>query len=253
MLKKISNFYKNLWKSFVDKISRFFIALLNFLYELLFYTLTLLKYVSFFAFMGFLIYFFKPYNYFIVNNSSHISVINKDICNFFSKDYLRYEGYLLKHYIYTFKKNNICIKNHFQKIKFYMNGNYYDENAHIIKNIRGQVEIIEDMSIYMDKAIKVLNLPTNKNIYDGFKIYNYIRNIERIFGEENVKITLNYVYFRWDIIINYEDKFYIIKLPENITENTVKKIKHMESNIKKYFNKEVKIVDLRFEGIIVIV
>lgn len=246
-------FYKNLLKTLKNKINIFLKWLLNFLYELSFYVLTLLKYLSFLGFLGFFIYFFKSQEYNLINDSKEISILHPLKCDFFSKNYLKYEGYLLKNYIYTFKNQNIHIKSNFQKIKFNLNNNYYDENSHLIKNpITNHIELLEDYFMYIKNSIKIFNLPSHKNIKDAFKIYNFIKNIENSLNK-NIKINLYYIHFRWNLILEYENKFYNIKLPEKITPITLAKIKYIETNIEKFFNKNIEIIDLRFNNLIITV
>jgi hypothetical protein len=238
---------KNLWESFKKKVNIFLKALLNFLYIFVYYLLNILKYSSFLCFIGFFIYFFKVYNFTIINETPNNGLLSTTF-TFYSKDYLKYEGYLLANYIYNFKDKKLHIKSNSQKIQFFMNNNYYDEYGNIIKN-----PPISHITICKNLPINYITINSSnyETIQDGIKIYNYIKKLETLLNKEATKITLNYRYFRWDIIIEYENTSYLIKLPENINSITLKKIKYIENNIHKYFNKDVKIIDLRFDNNII--
>lgn len=229
-----------------NRILKLITYLLNFLYKLLFYFLILCKYLSFIGFFAFFIFFFKTQPYIIINKDENICHMHVNKCDFFKKDYLKYDGYLLKSYSYYFKNQNIYINNNFQKIKFFLNNNYYDEDGNIVKNYpTNHVELLNRNISF--NIIKINNLPTNKTINEAFQIYQYIKNIEGKLN--NVKISLDYIYFRWNVILEYENRIYTIKLPEHITSSTLKKIKYLEENIH-ILNENIKIIDVRFHNII---
>jgi hypothetical protein len=204
----------------LSKSRLFFISLINKLKILLEYSLLIIKYLLLVFIGGFFVYEikFKP-----------IKVENDKTLSIFEASYMYIDNIpLLKAYIYKYSNDNLKIHIIKRKPLFIMNYKCYDQEGFPIK---------ETFNLENFKLINVTG-----DSHDFLQIYKiispYIKD-EEIF-------SLQYLFFRWNIIIRIDEYSYLIKLPVEITEKTQKRINYIFKNRSIIFNKSNKIIDLRF-------
>lgn len=227
----------NIWNKF-----------LNLLRNFTFYFLYTLKYFSILiGFIFIIIQYESPL--FLIKNLNNQTNINIKNCYINNKSYTQLNGNLLKHYSYYYWNKKIYINSEFQNIKFLINNIYYDVNG--IKIYNNHISSIGLNEIKYEKIIYINNAPYMDDVVFLYKIFN--KFIYNIFSEVNNKVYFNFINFRWNMIILYNNYELIIKLPEVIDKITLKHIHYINNNIYKFLPKNKNsILDLRFGTIIVI-
>jgi hypothetical protein len=254
MFKYISNYFKKSINKLSIIFKDFWNLFLIFMKNFIFYFLIFVKYFSIIFSIFLLIMYSTPINFQVKNLNITESIINLKNTNPFRKEYLNYDGYLLKYYSYYWKNGNCYIKSNFQKQKFIINNNYYDDDCNYINennknNYIKNIKQIDNLLIKININNNFLNLAI-KDILFIYKIFKKI--IFKIHTNENANVIFDYVYFRWNVVIIYGDYKYTIKLPEIMDNKIIDKILYIEKNLHNLLKGKNMIFDLRFEDIIVV-
>lgn len=255
MFKNIFDFLKKYINNINILIKKIWEKFLIFLYNFTFYFLLIVKYMSVFFGLLLILIHYKSINFETKNLNINESKVHVKDIKIIKKDYLKYNGYLLKSYSYYFWNKNFYIKSNFQNLKFIINNQYYDEDGYpITENNDKTIEYIKDEN----KKELLIKVNINKDflityIKEILYIYNFFKKIiEKLSKDSKLQIVLNHISFRWNVVITYGNYKYTIKLPDMIDSKTIKKISYIESNLDKFFKDKDIIFDLRFQDIIIV-
>lgn len=213
------------WSWFIGKIKIFFYSLL-----------IVIKYIILICIFLFFIYEVRITNISVTSNVIN-EVIPKQI-KFLSNNYMNIRLIpLLKGYTYKIDNSNMLITFLYRKPLFLFQGKIYDEEAIIMQ---------DNLNISNYNLIEVIG---NDNKF--LSIYNlmssYLKMYKKQYPNHDIKINLEYIYFRWNIKLIINNTTYVIKLPIDITENLTRKIDFLFKNTETIFNKNNKFIDLRFD------
>jgi len=195
--------------------------------------LKLLKYFSFVAVLGFFIYEARRKKVTILSNYIHKN-IKKDM-DILDSSYVNIKNIpATKTYTYHFQNQTLMIK-FAKRIPLFTGWNHlFDEEG----------LAFQEPYAPLDQEFLIAIKGDNRNF---LPIYELFKGLFKIYDKKNLEITFEYVSIRWNMIIKINHHTYTIKLPTEIDEKTIEKIKYIFQNKNSIFNTNYRIIDLRFE------